>query len=69
MHLEHFILGYANNNGQHQINGNQLQSYPFSTPVQAVTDAANGDPNNNPSTFKAHLDGQASELDLLTLCP
>jgi hypothetical protein len=70
MHLERFI-GYAGN-GQKQMNGNQLHSYLFNSPVQAVAGAADGDPNN-PATFKSGWDVLVSDSDLQRkdgeLCP
>jgi hypothetical protein len=66
MHLERFI-GYATN-GQKQMNGNQLHSYLFNSPVQAVAGAADGDPNN-PATFKSGWDVTVSDADLVSLCP
>jgi hypothetical protein len=66
MHLERFI-GYASN-GQKQMNGNQLHSYLFNSPVQAVAGAADGDPNS-PSTFVSGWDVTVSTTELSTLCP
>jgi hypothetical protein len=66
MHLERFI-GYASN-GQKQMNGNQLHSYLFNSPVQAVSGAADGDPNS-PSTYKSGWDVTVSPSNLSTLCP
>jgi hypothetical protein len=70
MHLERFIR-YASN-GQKQMNGNQLHSYLFDSPVQAVADGADGadgDPNS-PSTYKSGWDVTVSPTgDLSTLCP
>jgi hypothetical protein len=66
MHLERFI-GYAST-GQKQMNGNQLHSYLFNSPVQAVADAADGDPNS-PSTFISGWDATTPPTDLSTLCP
>jgi predicted mannosyl-3-phosphoglycerate phosphatase (HAD superfamily) len=66
MHLERFI-GYASN-GQKQMNGNQLHSYLFNSPVQAVAGAGDGDPNS-PSTFISGWDVTISPTHLSTLCP
>ena len=66
MHLERFI-GYAST-GQKQMNGNQLHSYLFNSPVQAVAGAADGDPNS-PATFISGWDVTIPPNDLSTLCP
>jgi hypothetical protein len=66
MHLERFI-GYVST-GQKQMNGNQLHSYLFNSPVQAVAGAADGDPNS-PSTFISGWDVTIPPTDLSTLCP
>ena len=66
MHLERFI-GYATN-GQKQMNGNQLNSYLFNSPVQAVAGAADGDPNS-PATFVSGWDVTIPPNDVSTLCP
>jgi hypothetical protein len=67
MHLKRFI-GYATI-GQKQMNGtNQLHSYLFNSPVQAVAGATDGDPNN-PSTYKSSWAIPVSESDLSTLSP
>jgi hypothetical protein len=67
MHLERFI-GYATNGQKQKMNGNQLHSYLFNSPVQAVAGAADGDPNN-PATFKSGWDVTVSDSELSTLCP
>jgi hypothetical protein len=66
MHLERFI-GYASN-GQKQMNGNQLHSYLFNSPIQAVAGAADGGPNSL-SAYKSGWDVIVSPSDLSTLCP
>jgi hypothetical protein len=66
MHLEHFIW-YAST-GQKQMYGNQLHSYHFNSPVQAVAGAADGD-HSSPSTFISGWDVTIPPNDLSTLYP
>jgi hypothetical protein len=66
MHLEQFI-GYTST-GHKQMNGNQLHSYLFNSPVQAVAGATDGDPNS-PSSFISGWDVTVFPTKLSTLCP